>query len=423
MTQSTISKLISTESIDRAADILKGVVTKTALIRSPSLSEQYKADIFLKREDTQVIRSYKIRGAFNKIQSLSLDQRKRGIICASAGNHAQGVALACKILKIRGKIVMPKTTPKQKQLRVLNFGGEYIDLMLKGDTFDDAYAKALEFQEREHYILIHPFQDPAIMAGQGTVGKEILEQINQSIDYIFVPVGGGGLISGVGSYLKQKQPQIQVIGIEPAGAAAMKASLEANNIVKLAQIDKFVDGAAVKQVGQLNFEICKQILNHEVIAVPEGLVCATILDLYNREGIVIEPAGALSIAALELSQDLIRNKTVVCILSGSNNDIGRMEEIKERALLYKKLRHYFIVEFPQRAGALKEFLNMVLGRNDDIIFFEYTKKNNIEKGPAVVGIEVKSPTDYPKLLKRMDEYNLNYQIINRQSMLYNILLL
>ena len=418
-----ISNLIALEAIEQAAEVLKPVVSKTDLVYSPNLSEQYQAQIFLKREDTQVVRSYKIRGAFNKMQTLTPAQRRQGIVCASAGNHAQGVALACKILKIQGKIFMPKTTPKQKQLRVLNFGGDYIELILKGDTFDDAYIEALACEAEEQRIFIHPFKDPDVIAGQGTVGKEILEQSDRSIDYVFAPVGGGGLISGVGSYLKQRSPDTQLVGLEPAGAAAMKASLEAGQLVKLDDIDKFVDGAAVKQVGQLNFEICQNILNHDIIAVPEGLICATILDLYNQEGIVVEPAGALSVAGLELAQDLIRHKTVVCIVSGSNNDIGRMEEIKERALLYKQLRHYFIIEFPQRAGALREFLNLVLGKNDDIIFFEYTKKNNTEKGPAVVGIEVKFATDYPKLLKRMEDCNINYQIIQRESMLHNLLLL
>lgn len=418
-----ISNLITLEAVEQASEVLEPVVLKTDLMYSANLSEQYNANIFLKREDTQIVRSYKIRGAFNKIQALTPAQRAQGIICASAGNHAQGVALACKILKIQGKIFMPKTTPKQKQLRVLNFGGNYVELILKGDTFDDAYLKALECKAEEQRIFIHPFEDPSVIAGQATVGKEILEQIDRPIDYIFAPVGGGGLISGIGSYLKQKSPRTQLVGLEPAGAAAMKASLEADQLVKLSHIDKFVDGAAVKQVGKLNFQICRDILEHDIIAVPEGLVCATILDLYNKEGIVVEPAGALSIAGLELAQDLIRDKTVVCIVSGSNNDIGRMEEIKERALLYKRLRHYFIIEFPQRAGALREFLNLVLGQNDDIIFFEYTKKNNTEKGPAVVGIEVKFATDYPKLLKRMDDCNINYQIIERQSMLYNLLLL
>lgn len=418
-----ISNLIPLEALDQAAEVLKQVIVKTDLAYSASLSQKYNADIYLKREDMQVVRSYKIRGAFNKMQGLTATQRAQGIVCASAGNHAQGVALACKILQIEGKIFMPKTTPKQKQLKVLNFGGEYVKVILEGDTFDDAYIKAAECQRQERRVFVHPFNDPDIIAGQGTVGKEILEQIAIPIDYVFTPIGGGGLISGVGSYLKQKSPSTQLIGLEPGGAAAMKPSLEKNELVKLDEIDKFVDGAAVKQVGTLTFEICKQILEHDVIAVPEGLICATILDLYNKEGIVVEPAGALSIAGLELAQDLIRNKTVVCIVSGSNNDIGRMEEIKERALLYKQLRHYFIIEFPQRAGALREFLNRVLGKHDDIIFFEYTKKNNTEKGPAVVGIEVKAAADYPKLLERMNDFEINYEPIKRQSMLYNLLLL
>ena len=400
---------------------LKNVVVRTPLQRNSNLSEKYQADIWLKREDLQVVRSYKLRGAYNKITSLSKAELERGVVCASAGNHAQGLAFCCNLLKIKGTIFMPNPTPQQKVKQVKMFGKSYIEVVLIGDTFDDAYNEAIKFCEEHNSVFVHPFDDEKVIEGQGTVGVEILEDATAHIDYIFIPVGGGGLSAGVGSYFKQLSPDTKLIGIEPEGAPAMHRALELGEIVTLDKINKFVDGAAVKRVGTRNFEICKEILSG-VTLVPEGKVCTTILQLYNEDAIVAEPAGALSIAALDFHKEEIKGKTVVCIVSGSNNDITRMEEIKERSMLYEGLKHYFIINFPQRSGALREFLNDVLGPNDDISHFEYTKKNNRERGPALIGIEVNSREDYEKLILRMNERKIMYQLINERPDLFSLLI-
>jgi threonine dehydratase len=368
---------LTVEDIVKAGQALKGVVRKTPLQKNDILSERYNCNVFLKREDLQVVRSFKIRGAYNMIQSFPHEQLKNGVVCASAGNHAQGVAYSCRSMKIPGKIFMPATTPRQKLNSVIRFGGKYVEIVLTGDTFDDSYASAKECCEKEHKIFVHPFDDPMVIAGQGTIGIDIMNEANTSIDYVFVTIGGGGLISGVGSYLKNISPNTKIIGVEPEGAASMKTALEKNEVVTLDKIDGFVDGAAVKRVGELTFNICKNVMD-DIIAVPEGKVCTSILELYNESAIVAEPAGALPVAALEFYKDKIQGKNVVCIVSGGNNDIERMQEIKERSLLYEGLKHYFIINFPQRPGALKEFVVDVLGPHDDITRFEYTKSNNKE---------------------------------------------
>lgn len=418
-TQKALS-LMPVEAIVKAQIRLKHVVQHTPLIKNLNLSERYSANILLKREDLQLVRSYKIRGAFNKISTLTDDEKNRGIVCASAGNHAQGVALACREMKIKGRIFMPSPTPNQKIRQVKMFGKKYIDVVLVGDTFDDSYQEAFKYQQAQHAVFIHPFDDEKVIEGQGTVGLEILEDSKEDIDYLFAPVGGGGLIAGTGSYFKQISPGTKLIGVEPKGAPAMKNSLEKGENVPLKEIDKFVDGAAVKQVGKITFKICKEIL-HDVVLVPEGKVCTTILQLYNEEAIVVEPAGALSITALDFYKEQIKGKTVVCIVSGSNNDITRMEEIKEKSLLYEGLKHYFIISFPQRAGALKEFVVDILGETDDITHFEYTKKVNRDKGPALVGIEVKKRDDCQQLIKRMEQSGFNYQLLNEKADLFNFL--
>jgi threonine dehydratase len=407
-------------NINAAAYAIKGVAIKTPLQLHKKLSEKFHAQIYLKREDLQVVRSYKIRGAFNLIQSLDDEQRRRGVVCASAGNHAQGVAFSCKYLNIKGVIYMPAITPKQKINQVRMFGGENIEIVLIGDTFDECQAHALEFSESNNMVFIPPFDHLKVIEGQGTVGKEILDDLSTPIDYIFIPIGGGGLVAGIGQYFKTYSPKTKVVGVEPQGAPSMAKALQAGHPVVLDKIQRFVDGASVKKVGDLTFELSKALIS-DMILVPEGKVSSTILQLYNEDAIVAEPAGALSIAALDQSADEIRGKTVVCILSGGNNDIDRMQEIKERSLLYEGLKHYFIVRFAQRPGALKEFVNHILGPNDDIVRFEFIQKHNKESGPALIGIEVKSKEDFSELIKRMDEYKLNYTLVNQNENLFEYL--
>jgi len=411
---------ITPSDILEASQRLSGVIRKTPTEASENLSTKYEANIFLKREDLQKVRSYKIRGAYNKIVSHSAEDRQEGIVCASAGNHAQGVAITCQLLDIQGHIFMPSTTPKQKIKQVKMFGRQNVKVHLIGDTFDDAYAEARRFCEEHQNIFVHPFDHRDIVCGQGTVGLEIIEAVKKKIDYLFVPVGGGGLASGIAIYFKALSPETKIIGVEPTGAPAMKNSMEKGENTTLDQIDKFVDGAAVQRVGDLNFEICQEYLD-DIILVPEGKVCTTILSLYNEEAIVVEPAGALSVSALDFYKDKIQGKTVVCIVSGSNNDIDRMQEIKERSLIYEGLKHYFIVSFPQRAGALRQFLSDVLGENDDITFFEYTKKNNRAFGSAVVGIELKKAEEYPDLLERMNTARFKFITLNDKPDLFSFL--
>ncbi|WP_461532793.1 threonine ammonia-lyase IlvA [Sinomicrobium sp.] len=408
------------EQVKEAAATLEGVAERTPLSYSITYSSAFDANIFLKREDLQVVRSYKIRGAYNKIRSLSEDEKARGIVCASAGNHAQGVAMSCNKLGIKGTIYMPVPTPKQKIGQVKMFGGDYIDIVLEGDTFDDSNKAALAECKRLGKSFVHPFDDEKVIEGQGTVGLEILQQTDTPIDYVFVPVGGGGLASGLSTVFNALSPNTKIIGVEPEGAPSMSKSIANNQNTELEHIEKFVDGAAVKRVGDKTFEICKQLL-HEVITVPEGKVCQTILDLYNKDAIVVEPAGALTISALDFYRDKIKGKTAVCVISGSNNDITRTPEIKERALLYANLKHYFIVRFPQRAGALKEFVADILGPSDDITHFQYTKKHSRENAPAVVGIELKSEADLAPLIERMKKHHFYGDYLNNKPDLFQFL--
>lgn len=411
----------TTQHIDihAAHEALKTVVLRTPLQFHRKLSEKFGCQLYLKREDLQVVRSYKIRGAYNMIRSLTKDQLERGVVCASAGNHAQGVAFSCKLLNIHGVIYMPAITPKQKINQVKMFGGDNIEIILIGDTFDECQNYALAFAHEHEKTFIPPFDHPSIIAGQGTVAKEILEDLGD-IDYIFVPIGGGGLASGVIQYFNVYSPKTKIIGVEPLGAPSMKEALKAGRPVVLEKIQRFVDGASVKKVGDLTFEICKNALS-DMLLVPEGKVSTTILQLYNEDAIVVEPAGALAIAALDQYADRLGGKKVVCIVSGGNNDIDRMQEIKERSLLYEGLKHYFIVRFAQRPGALKEFVNHILGPNDDIVRFEFIQKNNKETGPALIGIEVKSREDYGSLIGRMNHYKLNFTEINQNENLFEYL--
>lgn len=409
------------EDIIIANQRLKDVVTHTPLQKNQVLSERYDCNVYLKREDLQVVRSFKIRGAFHQISSLTIEELNNGIVCASAGNHAQGVAYSCQTLRIKGKIFMPSTTPRQKVDQVQFFGKEYVEVILTGDTFDDSFNEATSYCEEHQMAFIHPFDQEKIVAGQGTVGMEIMNDIDENIDYLFSSIGGGGLVSGIGTYIKSISPRTKIIGCEPAGAPAMKESLRQGKVVELEKIDKFVDGAAVKKVGELPFEICKKILE-DIILVPEGKICTTILELYNQNAIVAEPAGAMSITALDFYKEEIKGKTVVCVLSGGNNDIGRMQEMRERSLIYEGLQYYFIVQFPQRAGALREFITDVLGPDDDITRFEYTKKNNKSNGPVLIGIELKSNKDYEPLISRLTKKGFDYHEINKDASLFNLLI-
>ena len=412
--------MISLQHVQEAKSKLEGVAYKTPLMKSLNLSDRFAATILLKREDLQLVRSYKLRGAYNKIWNLSEDQKKNGIVCASAGNHAQGVAYSCMVLGIQGTIYMPSTTPKQKIKQVELFGKSNIKIVLAGDTFDDAYREALAYGQENNLTFIHPFDDPMVIAGQGTVALEILADAEEQIDYLFVPIGGGGLAAGICTVFKEISPNTIIIGVEPEGAPSMLTSIQNGINTTLDHIDKFVDGAAVKRVGDLTFEICKDTLS-KVITIPEGKVCSTILNLYNEEAMVVEPAGALTISALDFFKDEIKGKNVVCIVSGSNNDITRTEEIKERSLVYEGLKHYFMIQFPQRPGALKAFVTEVLGPEDDITYFQFSKKNSRESGPVVVGIELKNKEDFQVICDKLNALNFTFEYLNNNPTLFGLL--
>ncbi|MEP3838747.1 MAG: threonine ammonia-lyase IlvA [Algibacter sp.] len=420
MSQNKHTYFPSIENVKAAAETIKTVSTVTPLSESLRYSKKYNANVLLKREDLQQVRSYKIRGAYNKISSLTPQQALNGVVCASAGNHAQGVALSCKLLKIKGTIFMPAPTPNQKVEQVEMFGEDFIEIKLIGDTFDDSYHAAMLECDELGKTFIHPFNDKKVIEGQATIALEILEQATHPIDYVFIAVGGGGLAAGLSTVFKTLSPQTKIIGVEPEGAPSMSVSLKNNKNTTIEKIEKFIDGAAVKRVGDLTFAICKENLT-DMITVPEGKVCETILELYNKDAIVVEPAGALSISALDFYAEQIKGKNVVCVVSGSNNDITRTPEIKERALLYANLKHYFIINFPQRAGALKEFVVDILGEDDDITYFQYAKKTNRENGAAVVGVQLKSAADLEPLISKMKQRNFYGDYLNDKPNLFQFL--
>ena len=392
---------------------LKDVVKKTPLIYNHNLSRKYGCDVYLKREDLQIVRSYKLRGAYNMMSLLPSNQLTKGVVCASAGNHAQGFAYSCKKLNVQGVVFMPIITPNQKVSQTKMFGEGFVEVKLVGDTFDDCAVAAKKYTEEHGLTFIPPFDNIRIIEGQSTVAIEILEE-QQNIDFLFLPVGGGGLSAGVGAYFKTFAPQTKIIGVEPEGAPSMLTAIKAGQPVKLDNIDSFVDGAAVKRVGDATFEICKQVID-DMHLIPEGKICSTILKLYNEEAIVVEPAGAISVAALDDYADQIKGKKIVCIVSGSNNDIERMQEIKERSLQYEGLKHYFLIRFAQRPGALKEFVNQVLGPTDNITRFEYMQKNKKDSAPALVVVELESPENYQVLIDNMKSYNINYTALNKND--------
>ena len=409
------------KTIDEVYDKLRDVVRRTPLECNERLSKKYNAKIWLKREDLQAIRSYKLRGAYNKISNLPKSSQNKGIVAASAGNHAQGVARSCNLLSIGGQIFMPTNTPKQKINSTKKFGGKYIKIKLVGDSFDDARLSAEKYAKKTKRDFIHPFDDEAIIAGQGTVMAEIIEQWTvhgEPIEIVIVPVGGGGLISGVGLYAKEFD--IEVLASEPQGSPNLAEAIKAKKPVEIEDIDNFVDGAVVKKSGQLTTKYGMKFID-QIIAVNEGRICKEMIDLYQNDGIIAEPAGAMSVASLEQFKDRIKGKNVVAIISGGNNDISRYAEVIERSLIYQGLKHYFVVNFPQRPGALRTFLDEGLGKDDDIVLFEYTKKNNREFGPALVGIELSNRSNLKPFTKRLDDAGIMYQKLDTDSALYNLL--
>jgi threonine dehydratase len=392
---------VRASDVAAAAERFTGAIPPTLLHRNERLSHRHGLDVWLKREDLTPVRSYKVRGAYNFISQLSPEQRERGVVCASAGNHAQGVAFACATLGVRARVYLPRTTPRQKRERVAWLGGRHVEAIMHGDTYDEAAAAAREHADTTGKTLIPAFDDPRTIAGQGTVVREVVEQLGRAPDAVVVPVGGGGLLAGTLAWLRETHPQVRVIGAEPQGAASMALALENGRPAAVEDLDPFVDGAAVRVVGQHTHAIVGD-RRPQLVAVPEGQICVEMLDLYQSDGIISEPAGALASAALELDLGLDPDATVVCLLSGGNNDVSRYAEIVERALIFENRKHYFLVEFPQEPGALRRFLDDVLGPDDDITLFEYVKRNNRETGPALVGVELGAPENLEPMLKRME---------------------
>ncbi|RIO61219.1 threonine dehydratase [Staphylococcus haemolyticus] len=416
---------VNAKDVENAYLRIKDVVKETPLQFDLYLSQKYDCNVYLKREDLQWVRSFKLRGAYNAISVLTSEAKEKGITCASAGNHAQGVAYTAKALNLKAVIFMPVTTPLQKVNQVKFFGSKNVKIILTGDTFDDCLKEALIYTEQNHMTFIDPFNNVDTIAGQGTLAKEILNQSsNDSItfDYLFAAIGGGGLISGISTYMNQYSPQTKIIGVEPSGASSMYESVVVQNkIVTLDHIDKFVDGASVARVGDITYDIAKKFVD-DYIQVDEGAVCSTILDMYSKQAIVAEPAGALSVSALEHYKEKIKGKTVVCVVSGGNNDINRMKEIEERSLLYEEMKHYFILNFPQRPGALKEFVNDVLGPQDDITKFEYLKKTSQNTGTVIIGIQLKNHDDLNQLKINVHDFDPSNIYINENKMLYSLLI-
>ncbi len=413
--------ILELQDIEQAASNLKNIVINTPLEYSERLSKKYSANVYLKREDLQRCRSFKVRGAYNRIFALSVEEQQKGIVCASAGNHAQGVAYSCAALELKGVIFMPISTPLQKIDRVRSFGGKYIEIVTIGDTYDDASNAAQEYCLSHNATYVHPFNDYNVMCGQGTVAREVYNEIGNMIDIAVVAIGGGGLASGVSSYFKHKNEHIQIIGVESLGAAGMSESIKNGKVTPLQSIDTFVDGTAVKNVGDNTFAICKRNLAKTVL-VPEGKVCTTMIELYQNDGIIAEPAGALPISALDIIADEIKGKTIVCILCGGNNDILRYPEVMERSLVYNGRKHYLIVEFNQKPGQLRKFVDYALGPNDDIVRFEYMKKTNREAGAALVGIELSNKTDFVPFLERLSSTGINYRILSDKELLYSYII-
>ncbi|WP_020494815.1 threonine ammonia-lyase IlvA [Sciscionella marina] len=419
-TSQTGTATVGAAEVERARARLDGVLSRTPLIRNERLSAATGGEVWLKREDLQSVRSYKIRGAYNLIAQLGPEAAAVGVVCASAGNHAQGVAFACASLGIRGRVYLPRTTPRQKRVRIAAIGGKWIEVIVQGDAYDDAQSAAFAHAEKTGATVVPAFDDPRTIAGQGTVAGEILEQLGRVPDRILVPVGGGGLLAGMSAWLTEHHPGVGLLGVEPAGAASMTAALDAGAPVALETVDPFVDGAAVRKVGAHTFPIVRDS-GAGITRVEAGAVCVEMLDLYQTDGIIAEPAGALASTAATLVP-AEPGAVTVCVLSGGNNDVSRYSEILERSLVHEGLKHYFLVEFPQEPGMLRLFVDRVLGPDDDITLFEYIKRNNRETGPALVGIELGSREDLPALQSRMDESPMRIQRVDPESGLFRFLL-
>lgn len=411
---------ISIDDVRLAAEHLRDVVVRSPLERNERLSQATGANVWLKREDLQPVRSYKLRGAYNFIISLTPAEQANGVVCASAGNHGQGVAYTCRQLGVRCRVVLPRTTPRQKREQIAALGGGETTVIVAGHTYDEAHEAAVVLAHNEGAVLVPPFDDALVVAGQGTVALEVVEQLGGPPDLLLVPVGGGGLLAGCAVVAEGTTPRMRVVGVEPAGAPSMRAALDAAEPVTLGSIDSFVDGAAVRRVGAHTFELVQSLVD-DVVIVPEGRVCTTMLELYQRDGIIAEPAGALAIAALSDGLAVAPGSSVVAILSGGNNDVSRYGEIVERSLVHQGLKHYFLVEFPQEPGALRGFLDNVLGPTDDITLFEYVKKNNREIGPALVGIELLTRGDLAPLLARMGSSGLQIERLSADSPAFRFL--
>lgn len=411
---------VTAKDIDVAAGVLAKVATKTPLQKSERLSEEVGRPVYLKREDLQICRSFKVRGAYVRMAAMDEDERAAGVVCASAGNHAQGVAYACAHLGIKGTIFLPASTPRQKRKRIATIGGKWVEPVIVGGDFDEANRVAAEAAKEGGKVYVHPYDDPYTIAGQGSIAVDLDSQLPEDTDMILIPVGGGGLIAGMATWLKAHRPGIRIVGVESEGAASMKAAVQAGNPVSLERVDSFVDGTAVGRAGDLTYQIVRDLVD-DIVVVPEGAVCTEMLDLYHSEGVIAEPAGALASAAARNFLPQIPNGSVVCLVSGGNNDLSRYAEVTERSGRYEGLRHYFLVTFNQEPGALRAFLNDVLSEGEDIIYFQYTKKNNRDTGPALVGIELPDPTDIKGLRRRMAASPLQVQEIDPSSQIFKIL--
>jgi threonine dehydratase len=416
-----MTRVLTAADVDAATARLHGIVERTPLQLNVRLSAMAGADVWVKREDLQPVRSYKLRGAYNRIAQLSDEERAAGVVCASAGNHGQGVAFACQRLGINGRIFVPSTTPRQKRDRMVAIGGDAVELVVSGDTYDEAAAAANAYAATSGAVIVHAFDNPDTIAGQGTVCAEIVEALGKAPDVLVLPVGGGGLLAGVVTWFGERHPETRIVGVEPAGAASLTAALAAGGPVNLERLDTFVDGAAVRKVGDAPYRVIAPA-GIEVVTVAEGAICTEMLDMYQTDGIIAEPAGALATAALRSAVRVERGQTVVAIVSGGNNDVSRYSEIVERSLVFEGRKHYFLVNFPQEPGALRRFLDEVLGPDDDITLFEYVKRSNRELGPALVGIEMGNPAELPGLLARMAASPMTVEPIDPDGPFYRFLI-
>jgi threonine dehydratase len=413
--------IVTAGAVEEAAQRLSGVITRTPLERNERLSSRSGADVWLKREDLQTVRSYKIRGAYNFMVQLDKTVRDRGVVCASAGNHAQGVAYACRNLGANGRVFVPGTTPRQKRERIAALGGAHVEVIVVGETYEDAFAAATSEAKRTGATLVPAFDNPRTVAGQGTVAGEIVEQLGSAPDVLVVPVGGGGLLAGIATWVSERHPRVRIVGVEPAGAACMAAAVAAGKPVRLDHVDSFVDGAAVREAGSVTYPLVRAS-GAELTTVAEGRVCTEMLAMYQSDGVIAEPAGALAAASLGDTVEIEPGQKVVCIVSGGNNDVSRYGEILERSLVHEGLKHYFLVGFPQEPGALRRFLDEVLGPDDDITLFEYVKRNSRETGPALIGIEIARASDLPGLLERMGKVPLQVERVEPGSPMFHFLL-